>query len=92
QCKIAVQNKNHYILKHKKCNDKFGLYNFHLINGGGIYKLNIGDTICFKCQENIEVLKCQNDVMIDILNKNMNKNSFKFSEFLDAKKKFFKVV
>jgi len=86
QCPTQLQKRNHYRVKDLSFSDRFGVYQFYLINQGNIKPLQKNDLLCFKCYDNIEVLKTLNQEMFDLLNKNIQKTSFKYTEYQNTKK------
>ena len=82
--------KNYYVIQNINFKDKYDKYTFKPYSH---YGLEIGKVLCSKCYDNIEIIKYYNNKMIDILNKNINKNTFKYtSEFLETKKSCFKYI
>ena len=82
--------KNYYNIKKKDYEEKYQKYNFKLYS---INKIVIGESLCSKCYENIEVIKYYQNEMVDILNKNINKNCYKYNtDFLDVKKSCFEYI
>ena len=82
--------KNYYNIKNTKYGGKYQKYDFKLYS---LKDLVIGKSICSKCYENIEIIKYYENEMVDILNKNINKNCYKYNaEFLDVKNACFEYI
>ena len=82
--------KNYYITKNTDCPGKYRKYKFVPYS---VYTMENGNILCTKCYDNIEIIKYYENEMVDILNKNMNKNTFKYnSEFLESKKFCFEYI
>lgn len=82
--------KNYYVIQNINFKDKYDKYTFKPYSQ---YGLENGKKLCSKCYENIEIIKYFNSKMVDIFNKNMNKNTFKYtSEFLETKKFCFQYI
>lgn len=82
--------KKYYIVTKKEYLENYGRYIFKPYSIKGII---IGESFCCKCYQNIEIVKYYQDEMIDILNNNLPKNSFKYkTEFLESKQKCFDFI
>jgi DNA polymerase III epsilon subunit-like protein len=86
-CKKTISN--YYSIQKLHFLDKYEKYNFKLYS---FYDIKNNDILCNKCYENIEILKLDNGEMVDILNKSMNKNTFKYKEYLEAKEICFEYI
>ena len=88
QCDSVM--KKYYIVTEKEYKESYERYLFKPYSMNGI---NVGERLCCKCYQGIEIVKYYQDEMIDILNNNLPKNSFKYkSEFLESKQKCFDFI
>ena len=89
-CHCNKNIKNYYKVKGLNHNGKYQKYNFKIFS---VNDLEIGNNICSKCYDNIEVVKYFKGELVDIFNKNLNKNGYKYkAEFLDVKKTCFDYI